>query len=168
MYAIRSYYVVTSLAYERLLCAPGPYAGELRRATDPKHPHKVAWIHCVGSRQVIPGGKSYCSAVCCTYTQKQVILTKDHDADTECTVFHNDIRSFGKDFERFYQRAEKLPGVRFIRSYVSIGRDVITSYSIHYTKLYDEITASFNREDHKDLGVFPFPWRSWRSLWFSS
>jgi heterodisulfide reductase subunit A len=116
--------VVTSLDYERLLCATGPFEGEIRRVTDKKHPHKVAWIHCVGSRQVIPGGKSYCSAVCCTYTQKQVILTKDHDADAECTIFHNDVRSYGKDFERFYQRAEKLPGVRFIRSYVSIGREI--------------------------------------------
>lgn len=116
--------VVTSLDYERLLCATGPYEGEIRRATDRKHPRKIAWIHCVGSRQVLPGGKPYCSAVCCTYTQKQVILTKDHDADAECTIFHNDIRSYGKDFERFYQRAEKLPGVRFIRSYTSVGREI--------------------------------------------
>ncbi|MFC2050680.1 FAD-dependent oxidoreductase [Chloroflexota bacterium] len=115
--------VVTSLDYERLLCATGPYEGEIRRSSDGKHPRKIAWIHCVGSRQVIPGGNSYCSAVCCTYTQKQVILTKDHDADAQCTIFHNDIRSFGKDFERFYQRAENLPGVRFIRSYVSLGKE---------------------------------------------
>ena len=116
--------VVTSLDFERLLCATGPYDGEILRPSDKKHPHKIAWIQCVGSRQVIEGGNSYCSAVCCSYTQKQVILTKDHDADAECTVFHNDIRSFGKDFERFYQRAEKLPGVRFIRSYVSMGREI--------------------------------------------
>jgi heterodisulfide reductase subunit A len=122
--------VVTSLDYERLLCATGPYEGEIRRVTDKKHPHKVAWIHCVGSRQVIPGGKSYCSAVCCTYTQKQVILTKDHDADAECTIFHNDVRSYGKDFERFYQRAEKLPGVRFIRSYLSIGSEIPESKNV--------------------------------------
>jgi len=122
--------VVTSLDYERLLCATGPYEGEIRRVTDKKHPHKIAWIHCVGSRQVIPGGKSYCSAVCCTYTQKQVILTNDHDAEAECTIFHNDIRSYGKDFERFYQRADKLPGVRFIRSYTSVGREVPGSKNV--------------------------------------
>jgi heterodisulfide reductase subunit A len=115
--------VVTSMDYERLLCATGPYQGEILRASDRKHPRKVAWIQCVGSRQTIPGGNSYCSAVCCTYTQKQVILTKEHDAEAECTVFHNDIRSHGKDFERFYERAEKLPGVRFIRSYVSIAQE---------------------------------------------
>jgi heterodisulfide reductase subunit A len=116
--------VVTSMDYERLMCATGPHEGEILRASDKKHPQKIAWIQCVGSRQVNPdGGNSYCSAVCCTYTQKQVILTKDHNPDAECTVFHNDIRSHGKDFERFYQRAEDLPGIRFIRSYVSIGKE---------------------------------------------
>jgi heterodisulfide reductase subunit A len=116
--------VVTSMDYERLMCATGPYEGEILRASDKKHPHKIAWIQCVGSRQVNPpGGNSYCSAVCCTYTQKQVILTKDHNAEAECTIFHNDIRSYGKDFERFYQRTEKLPGIRFIRSYTSIVKE---------------------------------------------
>jgi len=115
--------VVTSMDYERLLSSTGPYEGEIRRTSDLKHPHKIAWIQCVGSRQVIPGGQSYCSAVCCTYTQKQVILTKDHNPEAECTIFHNDIRSYGKDFERFYQRTEKLPGIRFIRSYTSIVKE---------------------------------------------
>lgn len=115
--------VVTSMDYERLLCSTGPYQGEVLRASDGKHPHKVAWIQCVGSRKVTPGDNSYCSSVCCTYSQKQAILTKEHDADAECTIFHNDIRSFGKDFERYYERTEKLPGVRFIRSYVSIVRE---------------------------------------------
>jgi len=115
--------VVTSMDYERLLCSTGPYAGEILRASDMKHPHNVAWIQCVGSRRVTPGENSYCSAVCCTYTQKQVILTKDHDAGAKCTIFHNDIRSYGKDFERYYERTEKLPDVRFIRSYTSIVRE---------------------------------------------
>ena len=116
--------VVTSMDFERLLSATGPFEGEIRRGSDKKHPHKIAWIQCVGSRRVTPGDNSYCSGVCCTYTQKQVILTKDHDAGAECTIFHNDIRSFGKDFERYFQRTEELPGIRFIRSYPSIvGED---------------------------------------------
>jgi len=115
--------VVTSLDYERLLCATGPYEGEILRASDKKHPHNIAWVQCVGSRRVTPGDNSYCSGVCCTYTQKQVILTKDHDAEARCTIFHNDIRSYGKDFERFYQRTEKLSGVRFLRSYASIVKE---------------------------------------------
>jgi heterodisulfide reductase subunit A2 len=133
--------VVTSLDFERLLCATGPHEGEILRPSDKKHPHKIAWIHCVGSRQVLEGGHSYCSSVCCSYIQKQVILTKDHDADTEAVIFHNDIRSFGKDFERFYQRTEKLPGVEFIRSYVDIGREIpeTNNVTIRYSTATDGV-----------------------------
>jgi heterodisulfide reductase subunit A len=142
--------VVTSLDFERLLCATGPHEGEVLRPSDKKHPHKIAWIQCVGSRQVIPGGNSYCSSVCCTYTQKQVILTKDHDPEAECTIFHNDVRSFGKDFERFYQRAENLPGVRFIRSYVSVGKEIPESknVTIRYSTPEDGV-----KEEEFDLVV---------------
>jgi heterodisulfide reductase subunit A len=142
--------VVTSLDFERLLCATGPHEGEVLRPSDKQHPHKIAWIQCVGSRQVIPGGNSYCSAVCCTYTQKQVILTKDHNAEAECTVFHNDIRSYSKDFERFYHRAENLPGVRFIRSYVSIGKEIPQSknVTIRYATADDGV-----KEEEFDLVV---------------
>jgi heterodisulfide reductase subunit A len=123
--------VVTSMDYERLMCATGPYEGEILRASDRKHPQKIAWIQCVGSRQVnTTGGNSYCSSVCCTYAQKQVLLTKDHNAEAECTIFHNDIRAHGKDFERFYQRVEGLPGIRFIRSYVSIGEEIPESKNV--------------------------------------
>ena len=115
--------VVTSLDFERLLCSTGPYEGEILRASDGRHPRKMAWIQCVGSRRVTPGDNSYCSAVCCTYTQKQVILAKDHDEEAECTIFHNDIRSYGKDFELYAHRTEELPGVRFIRSYANVVRE---------------------------------------------
>jgi heterodisulfide reductase subunit A len=142
--------VVTSLDFERLLCATGPYEGEILRPSDKKHPQKIAWIQCVGSRRVTPGDNSYCSAVCCTYTQKQVILTKDHDADAACTIFHNDIRSYGKDFERFYQRAEQLSGVRFIRSYVSIGKEIpeTKNITIRYATAEDGV-----KEEEFDLVV---------------
>ena len=122
--------VVTSMDYERLLSATGPYDGEILRASDKRHPQKIAWIQCVGSRRVTPGENSYCSGICCTYTQKQVILTKDHEEAAECTIFHNDIRSFGKDFERYYQRTKQLPGVEFIRSYVSIVREIPESGNV--------------------------------------
>jgi heterodisulfide reductase subunit A2 len=127
--------VVTSMDYERLMCATGPYEGEILRASDREHPHKIAWIQCVGSRRVTEGDNSYCSATCCTYTQKQVILTKDHNADAACTIFHNDVRSYGKGFEAYYQRTQQLPGVRFIRSYAAIvgedpeTRNVIVRYA---------------------------------------
>ena len=127
--------VVTSMDYERLLSSTGPYAGEVLRTSDRKHPRNVAWIQCVGSRRVTPGDNSYCSGVCCTYTQKQVILTHDHDPEAKCTIFHNDIRSWGKDFERYFQRTEQLPDTRFLRSYASVvgenpeNKNVIVRYS---------------------------------------
>jgi len=135
--------------YERLLCSTGPYQGEVLRASDGRHPRSIAWIQCVGSRQVVPGANSYCSAVCCTYTQKQVIVTKDHDAGVECTVFHNDIRSYGKDFERFFERTNNLPGVRFIRSYVSIVREdpVTKNVTVRYA------TPDGVKEEEFDLVV---------------
>ena len=122
--------VVTSMDYERLLSSTGPFEGEVKRISDKKLPKKIAWIQCVGSRRVTEGENSYCSGVCCTYTQKQVILTKHHYEDAECTIFHNDIRSFGKDFERFFQRAEQLPGVEFIRSYASIEKEIPESRNV--------------------------------------
>jgi heterodisulfide reductase subunit A len=142
--------VVTSMDFERLLCATGPYEGEILRPSDQKHPHKIAWVQCVGSRRVTPGDNSYCSAVCCTYTQKQVILAKDHDGAAECTIFHNDIRSYGKDFERFCERAEKLPGVRFIRSYVTVAKEIPESKNvvIRYATPADGV-----REEEFDLVV---------------
>ena len=142
--------VVTSLDFERLMCATGPHEGEILRPSDNKHPHKIAWIHCVGSRQVLEGGHSYCSSVCCSYIQKQVILAKDHDANTEAVIFHNDIRSYGKDFERFYKRAENLPGVEFIRSYVEIGREIpdTKNVTIRYST-----TDQGVKEDEFDLVV---------------
>jgi heterodisulfide reductase subunit A len=153
--------VVTSMDYERLLCSTGPYGGEILRASDKKHPHNVAWIQCIGSRQVIEGGNSYCSAVCCTYTQKQVILTKDHDAEARCTIFHNDIRSYGKDFERFYERAEKLPGVRFFRSYTTIVKEdpVTKNVTIRYStpdegvkeEEFDMVVLSIGMNPPKDV-----------------
>ncbi len=142
--------VLTSMDYERLLSATGPHEGEVLRPSDKTHPHKIAESACVGSRQVLEGGNSYCSAVCCTYTQKQVILTKDHNPDAECTIFHNDIRSHGKDFERYYQRAENLPGVQFIRSYVSIGKEIpeTKNVTIRYATAADGV-----KEEEFDLVV---------------
>ena len=142
--------VITSLDFERLLSSTGPHEGEILRASDKKHPHKIAWIQCVGSRRVTPGDNSYCSAVCCTYTQKQVLLTKDHYGEVECTIFHNDIRSYGKDFETYYQRAADLPGVRFIRSYVSIGKEIpeTKNVTIKYATAEDGV-----KEEEFDLVV---------------
>ncbi len=104
--------VVTSLEYERLLSASGPNGGVLRRPSDGATPLKIAWIQCVGSRDVA-AGNPYCSSVCCMVAMKQVILSKEHIPPLEVVVLHNDVRAFGKGFERYYERAKTLDGVRF-------------------------------------------------------
>jgi len=142
--------VITSLEFERILNAGGPYQGEVVRPFDEKPPKKMAWIQCVGSRQVIPGGHSYCSAVCCTYAIKQLILAKEHDGDLDATIFHNDIRTYGKEFEQFYQRAKNMPGVRFIKSYVSLGRELPESKNV--TIKY-ALNGSGVKEEEFDLVV---------------
>ena len=104
--------VVTSLEYERLLSASGPNGGVLRRPSDGATPLKIAWIQCVGSRDVA-AGNPYCSSVCCMYAMKQVILSKEYIPPLEAVILHNDVRAFGKGFERYYERARALDGVRF-------------------------------------------------------
>ena len=108
--------VVTSLEFERILSASGPYEGHLIRPSDKKEPKKIAWIQCVGSRDVHDGAHPYCSAVCCTYAIKEAIVAKDHSTNgLNTAIFYIDMRTYGKDFERYYNRAIQ-EGVRFIRS----------------------------------------------------
>lgn len=110
--------VVTSLEYERLLSATGPSHGHVVRSTDGKEPKKIAWIQCVGSRDKSLG-QDYCSSVCCMYATKQAIISKEHDATVEPTIFFIDLRAHGKGFDRYYERARDSQGVRFVRSMVS-------------------------------------------------
>jgi heterodisulfide reductase subunit A2 len=108
--------VVTAMEYERLLAASGPFMGHLVRPSDNMEPRKIAWLQCVGSRDVNHCDHGYCSAVCCMYAIKEAIITKEHSHDpVDCTVFFMDIRTHGKDFERYYNKAQQ-EGIRFIRS----------------------------------------------------
>ena len=112
--------VVTSLEFERILSASGPYGGHLVRPSDKTEPQKIAWIQCVGSRDTHIGARGYCSGVCCTYAVKEAILAKEHSQNgLDATIFYIDIRTFGKDFERYYKKAEEEMGVRFIKSRIT-------------------------------------------------
>jgi heterodisulfide reductase subunit A len=116
----RSPNVVTSLEFERMLSASGPLGGHLIRASDKKEPKKIAWIQCVGSRDVHEGAKGYCSAVCCTYAIKEAIVAKEHSKDgLDAAIFYIDMRTHGKDFERYYNRAKEEAGVRFVKSRIT-------------------------------------------------
>jgi len=109
--------VVTSIEFERMLSASGPYQGELRRPLDGKPPQRVAWIQCVGSRDV-SRNREYCSSVCCTYAVKEAIVAKEHvPLELEEAIFFMDIRTQGKDFDRFYERG-KGQGIEFVRAKV--------------------------------------------------
>jgi heterodisulfide reductase subunit A-like polyferredoxin len=112
--------VVTSMEFERILSASGPFAGHLVRPSDHKEPKKIAWLQCVGSRDLHHCDNSYCSSVCCMYAIKQAVIAKEHakEYDLECAIFFMDMRTHGKDFEKYYWRAEQEHGVRFIRSRV--------------------------------------------------
>lgn len=110
--------VLTSLEFERILSASGPFGGHLQRPSDGKEPQKVAWIQCVGSRNCrIEHG--YCSSVCCMYAIKEAVIAKEHTHyPLDTAIFFMDMRTYGKDFEKYYDRARLDSGVRFIRSRV--------------------------------------------------
>ena len=111
--------VVTSLEFERLLSASGPFQGHLVRPSDHKEPQRIAWLQCVGSRDINHCDNSYCSGVCCMYAIKQAVIAKEHAKNgLEAAIFFMDMRTFGKGFERYYDRARQEHGVRFIRSRV--------------------------------------------------
>lgn len=111
--------VVTSMQFERILSASGPYEGHLVRPSDHREPKKIAWFQCIGSRDLNRCDNSFCSSVCCMYAIKEAVIAKEHaGSDLDCAIFFMDMRTHGKDFERFYESARGQHGVRFIRSRV--------------------------------------------------
>jgi heterodisulfide reductase subunit A-like polyferredoxin len=110
--------VLTSLEFERVLSATGPFGGHVKRPSDGVAPRKVAWIQCVGSRDASIG-REYCSYVCCMFAAKQAIVAKEHEPEINPAIFYLDFRAQGKGFDSYYQRAREVHGVRFIRSMVS-------------------------------------------------
>lgn len=109
--------VVTGLEYERIMSASGPTLGQLVRPSDQKRPARVAWVQCVGSRGINRADVPYCSSVCCMYALKEAIVTKERFAEEiEACIFYMDMRTFGKDYERYLTRAVDEYGVKLIRS----------------------------------------------------
>lgn len=113
--------VITSLEFERLTNAAGPTSGKLLRPSDNEHPHTIVFVQCVGSRcgaDDAKGGKSYCSKICCMYTAKHAMLTREKYPDTDVYVFYIDVRTPGKNFDEFYRRAAEQYGVHYIKGMV--------------------------------------------------
>lgn len=107
--------VITSLEFERMINASGPTGGKLKRLSNGKPPRSIAFVQCVGSRD-IAAGHPYCSGVCCMYAMKNAMLIREKNPEVEVVVFYNDIRAYGKGYEEYYERAKSL-GVRFVRGF---------------------------------------------------
>jgi len=104
--------VITSLEFERILSASGPYSGHVLRPFDRREPKRIAFLQCVGSRD---SERDYCSSVCCMYATKEAIIAKEHlGQGLHCDIFFMDMRAFSKGFEQYYRRAQEL-GVNYIR-----------------------------------------------------
>jgi heterodisulfide reductase subunit A len=126
--------VVTALEFERILSATGPYGGHLvrpssmrgKKATG-KPPKRIAWLQCVGSREMNRCDNGYCSSVCCMYAVKQAVMAKDHsETPLECTIFYMDLRTQGKDFDRYCENARNS-GVRFVAARIHTVDSVVAS-----------------------------------------
>jgi len=121
--------VVSSIEFERILSATGPYGGTVLRPSDGDLPRKIAFIQCVGSRDA-KLGNNYCSSACCMYAIKEAVIAREHNPNLHCTVFFMDIRAYGKEFDAYYSRAEKEYGVRFVRSRISNIERILESQNL--------------------------------------
>ncbi|MFH1156903.1 MAG: FAD-dependent oxidoreductase [Pseudomonadota bacterium] len=137
--------VVTSLEFERLLSASGPNQGHLIRPSDHGEPRSIAWLQCVGSRDVNKCDNAHCSSVCCMYAIKQAIIAREHDPSLSCTIFYMDMRTHGKGFEACFNEARDKHGIRFIRCRVhSVFQE--PDQSLQSIDYFDEKTSSLVRE----------------------
>lgn len=141
--------VVTSVQYERILCASGPFEGHILRPSDRNPPKRIAWLSCIGSRDS-KIGNDYCSSVCCMYATKEALITQEHAPGTETTIFFMDQRAYGKDFDKFYEKAKDKAGVRYIRSR---NAEVREDKKTHNLILRYEHESGELREEEFDLVV---------------
>ncbi|NIS70366.1 MAG: FAD-dependent oxidoreductase [Proteobacteria bacterium] len=141
--------VVTSIEFERLLSASGPFRGHLLRPSDGTIPEKIAFVQCVGSRDTTCGN-DYCSSICCMYATKEAIIAKEHVGFVKPTIFYMDMRAYGKGFDLYYERARIEYGVRFIRCMISRIRERFKSKDLTVTYI-DE--AGEIREEEFNLVV---------------
>jgi heterodisulfide reductase subunit A len=126
--------VITSNEFERILSASGPHAGLILRPSDGIIPKKIAFLQCIGSRDK-SHGIDYCSSVCCMYTTKEAVIAKEHMNLVNPTIFTMDVRAYGKDFDKYIERAKEEYGIRYIRRRVSSIKEVPDSKDL---KIYYE------------------------------
>lgn len=137
--------VVTSIEFERILSSTGPSQGHVVRPSDHQAPLKIAFIQCVGSRDCEREGSPYCSSICCMYSTKEAIIAREHDPNIEPTIFYLDMRSYGKNFDK-YVEAAKQAGVRYVRAMISrVEEDPVTkNLTIQYYDGQRIVREEFN------------------------
>lgn len=106
--------VMTAMQFERMICASGPTMGHLKKPSDGQEPKTLAFIQCVGSRDV--RNMKYCSAVCCMHATKEAILAHEHYPELTSTIFFMDMRAVGKGFQEYIERAKNEYAVEYIRA----------------------------------------------------
>jgi heterodisulfide reductase subunit A-like polyferredoxin len=107
--------VISSVQFERMLSASGPTDGRVQRPSDGGPVRRIAFIQCVGSRDSVRGN-AYCSSICCMSATKEALVAIEHIPDAEIAIFCIDIRAFGKEFDRYVDRARAEHGVRYVRA----------------------------------------------------
>lgn len=155
--------VITSVQFERILSASGPFNGEIQRPKDNKHPKKIAWLQCVGSRDK-HNANPWCSSVCCMYATKQAVIAKEHDENIQPSIFYMDMRAFGKDFDKYVDRAKNEYNVKYNRAMISdVREDPKTgNLNLRYSdtdgtlkhESFDMVVLSIGFEPHDDALSF--------------
>ncbi|MCD4775466.1 MAG: FAD-dependent oxidoreductase, partial [Candidatus Aegiribacteria sp.] len=143
--------VLTSIQFERILAASGPFEGHLQRPSDGSVPTKIAWLQCVGSRTE-DSHMPYCSSVCCMYAIKEAMIAKEHVDTVEPTIFFMDMRAYGKDFDKYYERAKEI-GIRFVRSRVSKIREIGNTGDLEIRFVTEDGKVTLERFDLVVLSV---------------
>ncbi|NLI82276.1 MAG: CoB--CoM heterodisulfide reductase iron-sulfur subunit A family protein [Deltaproteobacteria bacterium] len=149
--------VVSSLELEGILNPYGPNHGRPVRPSDGRPPKRVAWLQCVGSRDLHKGAHGYCSSVCCMYAIKEALAVKQHDPEIDTAIFFMDMRTFGKEYEEYYNCAKNEAGVRFIRSRIhsvepagagsgDLRLDYIDESGQHCSEIFDMVVLSVGLE----------------------
>lgn len=151
--------VITSIEFERILSASGPFEGHVVRPLDHKIPERIAFLQCIGSRD--KHTNEYCSSVCCMYTTKEAVIATEHMDKVDITIFSMDIRACGKDFDKYIERAKDQYGIRYIRRRVSAieeipdTKDLKIRYETEDGKIVEEIfnlvVLSVGAEPHNSV-----------------
>ncbi|MCW3985273.1 MAG: CoB--CoM heterodisulfide reductase iron-sulfur subunit A family protein [Candidatus Bathyarchaeota archaeon] len=140
--------VVISLEYERLICASGPTGGHLLRPSDDKPAAKIAFVQCVGSRDL--KNNRYCSSVCCMHATKEAMLAYEHNPKVKSYIFYMDLRAPGKNFQEYVARGEQEYNISYIRGRVA---KITEDHDENLMVWYEETKSSKTKKMTVDLAV---------------